>query len=123
MKFGYLNTGSISECDNQHIWLVRRFKVTQRDSIEFLTELLDQKNFFFFDLLILTSHRVGLPGATPWRLGSAAEICSLRPLCTVSAADGERGYRPVLAGCYSTFVTFSIELEQEDDGRWLAEVP
>lgn len=27
------------------------------------------------------------------------------------------------AGCYSTRVTFSIELEREDDGRWLAEVP
>lgn len=27
------------------------------------------------------------------------------------------------AGCYSTGVTFSIELEQEHDGRWLAEVP
>lgn len=26
-------------------------------------------------------------------------------------------------GCYSTQVTFSIELEREDDGRWLAEVP
>jgi predicted RNase H-like HicB family nuclease len=26
-------------------------------------------------------------------------------------------------GCYSTSVTFSIELEREDDGRWLAEVP
>ncbi len=26
-------------------------------------------------------------------------------------------------GCYSTNVTLSIELEQEDDGRWLAEVP
>lgn len=27
------------------------------------------------------------------------------------------------AGCYSTRVAFSIELEREDDGRWLAEVP
>lgn len=26
-------------------------------------------------------------------------------------------------GCYSTRVTFSIELEREDDGRWLADVP
>lgn len=26
-------------------------------------------------------------------------------------------------GWYSTRVTFSIELEREDDGRWLAEVP
>ena len=26
-------------------------------------------------------------------------------------------------GCYSTWVTFSIELEREDDGRWMAEVP
>ena len=26
-------------------------------------------------------------------------------------------------GCYSSRVTFSIELEREDDGRWLAEVP
>ena len=26
-------------------------------------------------------------------------------------------------GWYSTCVTFSIELEREDDGRWLAEVP
>jgi predicted RNase H-like HicB family nuclease len=26
-------------------------------------------------------------------------------------------------GCYSTGVTFSIELEREEDGRWLAEVP
>lgn len=26
-------------------------------------------------------------------------------------------------GCYSTCVAFSIELEREDDGRWLAEVP
>ena len=26
-------------------------------------------------------------------------------------------------GCYITRVTFSIELEREDDGRWLAEVP
>ena len=26
-------------------------------------------------------------------------------------------------GCYSTTVTFSIELDREDDGRWLAEVP
>jgi predicted RNase H-like HicB family nuclease len=25
--------------------------------------------------------------------------------------------------CYSTAVVFSIELEREDDGRWLAEVP
>jgi hypothetical protein len=25
--------------------------------------------------------------------------------------------------CYSHRVTFPIELEQEDDGRWLAEVP
>ena len=25
--------------------------------------------------------------------------------------------------CYSTRVTFPIELEREDDGRWLAEVP
>jgi predicted RNase H-like HicB family nuclease len=25
--------------------------------------------------------------------------------------------------CYSTAMTFSIELEREDDGRWLAEVP
>ena len=27
------------------------------------------------------------------------------------------------AGCYSTRVTFSIELAREDDARWLAEVP
>ena len=27
------------------------------------------------------------------------------------------------SGCYSTRVTFSIELERESDGRWLAEVP
>ena len=26
-------------------------------------------------------------------------------------------------GCYSTRVTFTIELEREDDGRWIAEVP
>jgi predicted RNase H-like HicB family nuclease len=26
-------------------------------------------------------------------------------------------------GCYSARVTFSIELDREDDGRWLAEVP
>ena len=26
-------------------------------------------------------------------------------------------------GCYRTHVTFSIELDREDDGRWLAEVP
>ncbi len=26
-------------------------------------------------------------------------------------------------GWYSTCMTFSIELEREDDGRWLAEVP
>jgi len=26
-------------------------------------------------------------------------------------------------GCYSTSVTFTIELEREDDGRWIAEVP
>ena len=26
-------------------------------------------------------------------------------------------------GCYSTGVTFSIELERESDGRWLAEIP
>jgi predicted RNase H-like HicB family nuclease len=25
--------------------------------------------------------------------------------------------------CYSTHVTLSIEIEREDDGRWLAEVP
>jgi len=25
--------------------------------------------------------------------------------------------------CYSTLVTFTIELEREDDGRWIAEVP
>lgn len=25
--------------------------------------------------------------------------------------------------CYSTSMTFAIELEQEADGRWLAEVP
>ena len=29
----------------------------------------------------------------------------------------------LLAGCYITRVTFSIELEREDDGRWMAEVP
>ena len=28
-----------------------------------------------------------------------------------------------LGECYSTNVTFTIELEQENDGRWLAEVP
>jgi len=28
-----------------------------------------------------------------------------------------------LAGCYSTGVTFLIELEREDDGRLVAEVP
>ena len=28
-----------------------------------------------------------------------------------------------MPGCYSTKVTFSIEFEREDDGRWLAEVP
>jgi predicted RNase H-like HicB family nuclease len=27
------------------------------------------------------------------------------------------------SGCYSTRVTFSIELEGVEDGRWLAEVP
>jgi predicted RNase H-like HicB family nuclease len=26
-------------------------------------------------------------------------------------------------GCYSTLVTFTIELDHEDDGRWIAEVP
>lgn len=26
-------------------------------------------------------------------------------------------------GCYIADVTFTIEIEQEDDGRWLAEVP
>lgn len=26
-------------------------------------------------------------------------------------------------GCYSTRVTYSIALERENDGRWLAEVP
>jgi predicted RNase H-like HicB family nuclease len=26
-------------------------------------------------------------------------------------------------GWYSTYVVFSIEIEREDDGRWLAEVP
>ena len=32
-------------------------------------------------------------------------------------------YPGVWPGCYSTCVTFSIELERENDGRWLAEVP
>ena len=27
------------------------------------------------------------------------------------------------AGWYSTYVVFPIEIEREDDGRWLAEVP
>lgn len=27
------------------------------------------------------------------------------------------------SGWYSTYVVFSIEIEREDDGRWLAEVP
>lgn len=36
-----------------------------------------------------------------------------------------RRLRPVgyWTGCYSTAVTFKIELEREADGRWLAEVP
>ena len=28
-----------------------------------------------------------------------------------------------LPGWYSIYVVFSIEIEREDDGRWLAEVP
>src|SRR6202048_137865 len=28
-----------------------------------------------------------------------------------------------LPGWYSVYVVFSIEIEREDDGRWLAEVP
>lgn len=27
------------------------------------------------------------------------------------------------AGCYVTLVTFKVELEREQDGRWLAEIP
>lgn len=36
------------------------------------------------------------------------------------------GFRRLLDSwprCYSTSVTLSIEIEREDDGRWLAEVP
>ena len=36
------------------------------------------------------------------------------------------GSKPLLdcwPGCYSTDVTFSVELERESDGRWLAEIP
>ena len=39
---------------------------------------------------------------------------------------GRVGSRRLLdswSGCYSTCVTFSIELEREGDGRWVAEVP
>lgn len=34
-----------------------------------------------------------------------------------------RDFATVSAGCYITSMTFTIELEQETDGRWLAEVP
>ena len=37
--------------------------------------------------------------------------------------DGSSALLDSWPGCYSTRVTFSIELEREDDGRWLAEVP
>lgn len=48
-----------------------------------------------------------------------------RALCEMIAQAVRRGLhlkvrRP---GCYITSVVFSIELEREEDGRWLAEVP
>ena len=51
-----------------------------------------------------------------------------RPLCAESALCpaplvGCSGLLDSRPGWYSTHVTFSIELEREDDGRWLAEVP
>src|SRR5580692_8274966 len=36
---------------------------------------------------------------------------------------GSIGLLDSLPGWYSIYVVFSIEIEREDDGRWLAEVP
>lgn len=54
-------------------------------------------------------------------------VPGLRRLCV---SIGPRGRGPPSgavasqpARCYLNRVTFTIELEQEDDGRWLAEVP
>lgn len=37
--------------------------------------------------------------------------------------DGSKRLLDCRPGCYITRVNFSIELERESDGRWLAEVP
>jgi predicted RNase H-like HicB family nuclease len=48
-----------------------------------------------------------------------------RRLRIASAAVGCKRKRLLggWSGCYSSFVIFTIELEAEADGRWLAEVP
>ena len=51
---------------------------------------------------------------------------SLRNLVGVSAGTSRRRLQPLVGqptGVYGNRVTFTIELEREDDGRWLAEVP
>lgn len=48
------------------------------------------------------------------------------PSRTGGPPDGRRQLQTLVgqrARCYRNWVTFTIELEQEDDGRWLAEVP
>lgn len=30
---------------------------------------------------------------------------------------------PVIMGCYSPIMRFTVEIDREEDGRWIAEVP
>lgn len=60
----------------------------------------------------LTSSRSPASRPNPRRESSAPGAARLVQRLLVSRAE-----------CYSARVTFSIELEREDDGRWLAEVP
>ena len=41
----------------------------------------------------------------------------------VPHAVGCNALLATLAECYSTDMTFTVELERENDGRWIAEVP
>ena len=47
----------------------------------------------------------------------------LRHLAQNGGRDGSIRLLDSRPGWYSTSVIFSIEIEREDDGRWLAEVP
>ena len=67
--------------------------------------------------------KVGWTGADWKSLGADAPTIAHPHFTGTGTRKVRSGLLDSRPGWYSTVVTFTIELEREDDGRWIAEVP